>query len=278
MVVGGAEDRRHDRVILRRFLELSGGPQARIRILSAASADPEAAWQTYRRAFEDLGAQDLAPLRVPDREAADSAELRQEILSAQGIYISGGAQGRLMNLLWDTEAYRALHLAFHLRGCCLAGTSAGAAAMSRAMLVQGEATLLPEKEAADLDLGLGLLHGAIVDQHFSQRRRLSRLLSVLAQRPDQWGVGVDEDTALVVERGAAIEVIGQGAVTLIDPRGMVSNHQDADEREHLELLGVRMHVLPAGKRYALNAPEAKRWPASLRHAVLALTTPGPIRG
>ena len=280
VVIGGAEDKLKDRVILRRFVALCGGEQARIRILSAASADPAGAWALYRSVFAELGVTDFEPIDIPDRDAADSAAVSTQILEADGIFISGGDQARLMELIWETDAFRALHTAFHVRGCCVGGTSAGAAVMSRHMLVQGEATRLPEKEVAELDIGLGLVPYAIVDQHFSERRRLGRLLSVLAQQPDMLGVGVDENTALVIERRQGIEVIGAGAVTLIDGRQMRSNFDDIDSRERLEMLGLRLHLLPAGYRYGLNRAGSTNWPlpASLRDAVEVLVEPGPIRG
>ena len=277
VVIGGAEDKLRDRVILRRFVELCGGPGARIRVLAAASAEPQAAWELYAGVFGELGVADCAPIPVPDREAADSDEVQQLILEADGLFLSGGDQRRLMDLIWETRAFRALHLAFHVRGCCVAGTSAGAAAMSRHMLVQGRAAPLPEKEIAELDIGLGFVAQAIIDQHFSERRRLGRLLSVLAQRPEMLGVGVDEDTALVIERGQGIEVIGQGAVTVVDGRRMVSNHDEVEQGERLELLGVQLHLLPAGHRYRLGAG-ARRLPTALREAVERLVAPGPIRG
>lgn len=280
MVIGGAEDKLQDKVILRRFVELSGGTEARIRVISAASGDPEGAWQTYDRVFGELGVADRAPIYIPNREAADSTEVSDQILGADGIFLSGGDQRRLMDKLWETQAFRALHVAFHLRGSCIGGTSAGAAALSRNMLVQGEATRLPEKEAAELDIGLGFVANAIVDQHFSERGRLGRLLSALAQRPDMLGIGVDEDTALVIERGQGVEVIGQGAVTVVDGRRMQSNHQEIDSRQRLELLGVRVHLLPAGHRYGSlpGEPRPRPMPPSLDEAVDLLVAPGPIRG
>ena len=280
VVIGGAEDKLQDRVILRRFVELSGGPQARIRILSAASAEPAAAWALYRTVFAELGVSDFEPIDIADRQAADNPHVCDQILSADGLFISGGDQRRLMELIWETETFRAVHTAFHLRGCCVGGTSAGAAVMSRHMLVQGEATRLPEKEVAELDIGLGLVPYAIVDQHFSERRRLGRLLSVLAQQPDMLGVGVDENTALVIQRGQGVEVIGAGAVTLIDGRQMRSNFDDIDSRERLEMLGLRLHLLPAGYRYGLNRANSTHWPlpSSLHDAVEVLVEPGPIRG
>ena len=280
MIIGGAEDKLKDRIILQRFVELCGGSGSRIRVLSAASSDPASAWATYQSVFSELGVGDCQPIPIPDRDAADSSTVTDLILQADGIFISGGDQRRLMELIWETEAFRALHAAFHLRGCCVGGTSAGAAVLSRNMLVQGEATRLPEKEVAELDIGLGFVARAIVDQHFSERGRLGRLLSALAQRPQMLGVGVDEDTALVIERGLGIEVIGRGAVTIVDGRSMLSNHDRIDERERLELLGVRLHVLPSGHRYSLNpkALQARAMPTALLEAVRLLVESGPIRG
>jgi cyanophycinase len=280
VIVGGAEDRVHDKPILRRFVELCGGPTSRIRVLTAASAEPENAWATYQTAFGELGVQDCAHLAIADRAAADSEAVVGRVLEADGIFISGGDQRRLMDLIWETETFKALHTAFHLRGCCMGGTSAGAAVMSRHMLAQGEATRLPEKDAGVMDIGLGFVARAIIDQHFSERGRLGRLLSVLAERPQMLGVGIDEDTALVIERGSAIEVIGRGAVTVVDGRGMQSNAQLADERERLEMLGLRLHLLPAGHRYSANpvVQRATGMPPALREAVGMLVEPGPIRG
>lgn len=280
LAIGGAEDRLQDRVILRRFVELSGGPQARIRVLSAASGDPQSAWLAYQRVFTELGVSNSAHLDITDPQHASSEAVLGQILEADGIFISGGDQRRLMDLLWETEAYRALHTAFHLRGCCIGGTSAGAAVLSRHMLAQGDAPRLPEKEAAQLDIGLGFVSRAIIDQHFSERGRLGRLLSVLAQRPDMLGVGIDEDTALVIERGRSVEVVGQGAVTLVDTRQLRSNFDDIESRERLEMLDVRVHLLPAGRRYSAEAGDHsfRRLPPSLRDAITLLVAPGPIRG
>lgn len=280
VVIGGAEDRLQDKLILRRFVELCGGPGAQILVFTGASADPAASWRGYEPVFRELGAEHSAPLEIRTPEEANDPQVVDRLLNADGIFMTGGDQRRLMGLIWETEAARAMHTAFHLRGCCIGGTSAGAAAMSRLMLAEGDTPRLPEKDAATLDLGLGFVSKAIIDQHFSERRRLGRLLSVLAQRPDMLGVGIDEDTALVIERGRGIEVIGQGAVTLIDGRRMRSNFDEVDSNERLEMLGVHLHVLPAGHRYSVQAGErgARPIPASLLDAIELLVAPGPVRG
>ncbi len=278
VIVGGAEDRLQDRVILRKFADCCGGSQARIRIITAASGDPEGVWQSYQNVFRALGVEDVQRLAIDDRDSAHAAPLQAEILQADGIFMSGGDQSKLMNSLWDTPAYQSLHQSFHLNRCCIGGTSAGAAVMSRHMIAQGPAVLRPRKDAVDTDIGLGLLSQAVVDQHFSERRRLARLLSTLAMRPDLLGVGIDEDTALVIEKGQALEVIGKGTVTLVDPSQMQSNVTELETLEQIEMLGVQLHVLPAGHRYSLKSMSSTGRSALLRQAVQRLVAAGPIRG
>lgn len=278
LIVGGAEDRQQDRVILRKFIEYAGGPLARLRLITAASGVPEAVADSYRQAFGELGAQNFAVLPLHNRESAFEPELVRQLQEADGVFMSGGDQSRLMASIWETPVLGALHQAYHFHGCCIGGTSAGAAVMSRHMISQGPALLRPRKDAIDTDIGLGLLPAAIVDQHFSERRRLARLLSALARRPDLLGVGIDEDTALVVERGWALEVIGQGVVTLVDPSQVRTNIDTLAQDEQIEMLGLQLHTLPAGQRYAVLAgPQTRHWPNGLRSAIERLVRPGPLR-
>lgn len=119
---------------------------------------------------------------------------------------------------------------------------------------------------------------AIIDQHFSQRRRLTRLLSALTQRPDLLGVGIYENTGLVITVNESIEVIGAGAVTILDGREMISNYDQIEAQEKLELLGVKMHLLPSGSMYSAKIPRAEeKRTASLLNAINYLVLPGPAR-
>jgi len=271
-------------VILRKFLELSGGPLARIVVCTAASSDPEGAWRGYETVFANLGAQNVKHLPILSAQAANSPEVSDDILSSDAFFMTGGDQRRLMECLWETRAARAIHLAFHMRGCTIGGTSAGAAVMSRAMLAIGDATRRPRKDAATLDIGLGLLSAAIVDQHFNERTRLGRLLSALASRPDLLGVGIDEDTALVIERNTAVEVVGGGNVTIVDGRRMSTNIDELHSEQRLEMMDVKLHLLPAGHRYSVSAtdksPNANHSGLSpaLLETIRLLVEPGPIRG
>ncbi len=280
VIIGGAEDRKQDRVILKKFLELSGGQDARIKFITAASSVPDIVWQSYQAVFQDLGATQCELVPMWTRDDASNPNVVAQLAQADGIFMTGGDQNRLMQCLWESPAAQAMHRAFHVNGCCIAGTSAGAAVMSRQMLAQGTATPNPEKDVIQMDIGLGFVANAIIDQHFSQRQRLGRLLSALAQRPDMLGVGIDEDTALVIERGQSIEVVGRGAVTLIDPRKMRSNFETVDAQQKLEMLGLQLHMLPAGHRYPIpaNLKQNKKQPSALWEALYLLAQTGPSRG
>lgn len=279
VIIGGAEDRQQDRIILRKFLELSGGPTAKIRFITAASGVPDAVWASYQAVFRDLGALDCEVVPMLTREDASKPDVISQIANADGIFITGGDQTRLMACLWESPAFQALHRAFFVNGACVAGTSAGAAVMSRHMLAQGTPTAAPQKDTVSTDIGLGFVANAIVDQHFSQRHRLSRLLSAIAQRPDLLGVGIDEDTALIIEPNQSIEIAGKGSVTLVDPRRARTNREAIEDGDKLEMLGLQLHVLPAGRRYVLPPLTKARKPSSpFGDALEQLAKPGPMRG
>lgn len=249
VIIGGGEDRVDDKEILTKFVELAGGAQAKIIVLTAASTVPEEMWHIYDQAFGALGVSDRSPLHIASRAEANDPECARRISEATGVFITGGDQKRLLAVIGGTEVAEAMHDAVLRHGACIGGTSAGASAMSAHMLADGKAELNPEKGAVSLGAGLGLLHRVVIDQHFSQRHRLARLLSVVAQNPYLHGIGIDEDTALVIEFGVGIEVIGNGSVTLVDGRDVISNVADAKRRESLELINVRLHMLPSGSSY-----------------------------
>lgn len=279
VIIGGAEDRQQDRVILRKFLELSGGPSAKLRFITAASGVPDVVWASYQAVFKDLGALDCAVVPMLTRDDASKPEVVSQIAQADGVFITGGDQTRLMACLWESPAFQALHRAFFINGACIGGTSAGAAVMSRHMLAQGTPTPAPEKDTVSTDIGLGFVANAIVDQHFSQRHRLSRLLSALAQRPDLLGVGIDEDTALIIEPNQAVEIVGKGSVTLVDPRRLRTNLESIEDGDKLEMLGLQLHLLPAGKRYTVPAiGKGRKTMTPFADALSLLCQPGPMRG
>jgi cyanophycinase len=279
VIIGGHEDRKHGKEILTRFVELAGGENARIVVITAASKIADEMWDIYDQAFGDLGVQQRAHLSLESRQDAnDEAKVRM-VAEADGIFMTGGDQKRLLAIIGGTALDAEMHTALKVRGACIGGTSAGASAMSGHMLAQGSTDLLPEKGAVSLGAGLGFVHRVVIDQHFSERQRLSRLLSVVAQNPYLQGIGIDEDTALVIERGRGIEVVGEGSVTIVDGRTMDTNMADIANRATPELIDVRLHLLPAGSRYYLpteDEPLNKPMSPSLRDFLENVTKRNPI--
>lgn len=253
LIIGGHEDRDEAMEVLRRFVELSGGARSRIRVLTAASTAPDKAWAPYSQAFAALGVADCQPVHVDSRAEAGDPALAEALAGAGGIFIAGGKQQRLMAHIGGTAIETAIHAAHTRHGACLAGTSAGASAMSALMLAEGHAELLPEKGTVNLGAGFGMLQRVVIDQHFSERHRLGRLLTVVAQNPEVYGIGIDENTALQVMPGAGIEVLGDGAVTVLDGHAMVSNVASIPRRQTPEMIGVMLHLMPAGSRYSTDA-------------------------
>jgi len=279
VIIGGGEDRKEDMRILTRFVELSGGPDARIVVITAASQIADEMWKIYDEAFSALGVTRHSHVQVTSRQDANSEEYVRQVAEADGIFMTGGDQKRLLALIGGTALDTEMHNALKRRGATIGGTSAGASAMSGHMLAQGRAEVRPEKGGVSLGAGLGFLQRIVIDQHFSERQRLSRLLTVVAQNPYLQGVGIDEDTALVVERGVGIEVLGEGAVTVVDGRAMITNVTEIADRDTPELIDVRLHLLPAGTRYRLpgaDTPAAKSLPPPLLDFLENVTKRNPI--
>jgi cyanophycinase len=280
VIIGGSEDRKYGKEILTRFVELSGGSQAKIVVITAASSIADDMWDIYDKAFGDLGVERRVHLDLRTRQDANDEGLIRDIQDADGIFMTGGDQKRLLALIGGTALDAEMHAALKLRGACVGGTSAGASAMSGHMLAQGRAELHPEKGSVFLGAGLGFLHRVVIDQHFSERHRLSRLLSVVAQNPYLQGIGIDEDTALVVERGVGIEVLGEGAVTIVDGRNMSTNVAEIPNYATPELIDVRLHLLPSGSKYRLpdgdDEEALRRIPPPLLEFIENITKRNPI--
>lgn len=256
VIIGGAEDKEGECEILRRFFQLSGGRKANIAILSTASTDPDTGEQ-YRQIFEGMGASEVSVLAVHNREVANQAQYRQIFAKQTGIFFTGGDQLRITGILGGSVLGKALINSYR-EGAVIAGTSAGAAAMSETMLVGGADDATPSKEIIRIAPGLGLLKDAVIDQHFAQRGRIGRLLAVVAHNPYIVGIGIDEDTAIIVDGAGEFEVIGSGTVTIVD--GLQVTHSNVSESsldQPLALTDVKLHILAKGYKYNLPKRIAK---------------------
>jgi len=260
IIIGGAEDKVRDRVILNRFASLAGGRDATVAVISTASSLGAEAGERYRQVFGDLGIERVRPLHAITRPQANDESAARVVKDATGIFLTGGNQLRLSSTIGGTRLADAILERFR-HGAVIAGTSAGASAMSSHMIAFGASGATPKHRMAQIAAGLGVLPGVIVDQHFQQRNRLGRLLSLIAQNPSLLGLGVDEDTAGVVGPDHIMEVIGRGSITVVDGAGSETDAWEIHGHRPLMISGVVLHSLPAGYRFDLRKRQRIATPA-----------------
>jgi cyanophycinase len=253
IAIGGAEDKVRERVILRHFVEACGGPDAYIVILATASELPETG-ERYADLFYRLDADTVEVLRVRTREDAlgADAETLDLLEYATGLFMTGGSQLRITSALGGTRLAETI-LRRHRAGMVVAGTSAGAAALSEHMISMGDSGGTPRRRLVQMAKGLGLAPNLVIDQHFRRRDRLGRLLTALSYNPEPLGIGIDEDTAAVIDGHGLLRVLGSGAVTVVDASGL--RHSDSDGVDLIQpiaLLGLKLDFLTSGCRYDLN--------------------------
>ena len=246
--IGGAEDKTGTRDVLARVIALAGGHDARIVIVPTASE----MWDTgdrYAALFQELGVGRVDVLAITERAHARVPGAVETVERATGIFMTGGNQLRLSTILGGTPLAQAVRRA-NAAGAVVAGTSAGAAVMPEHMIACGKTGPTPTTDGVTLAPGLGLTNRLVIDQHFRQRDRLGRLLTAVSFNPFATGVGIDEDTALVLSADETFEVVGSGTVTVVDPSDLAYSSMDsAREGEPVSLIGLRVHVLAAGCRY-----------------------------
>jgi cyanophycinase len=251
VIIGGAEDRTDEARILREFVRLAGGPAGRLLVLPCATERAHEVGSEYVDFFRRLGAANVGLLPITQHGQANDGVAVSAVDQADGVFFPGGDQLRITNLLGGTRLDRALHRR-HEAGLVLGGTSAGAAMMSSTMIVAGASEATPRAGVVRVGPGLEFLPGVMIDQHFTRRGRTGRLLAALAQYPHQLGVGIDEDTALVVT-GTKFRVLGSGAVTVIDVGGVsFSNVMELTGNDHLTICGVQLHILADGFGFDLE--------------------------
>ena len=254
IIIGGAEDKVRDRVILSRFTTLAGGRDATIAVISTASSLGQMAGERYQQVLGELGVAKVRTIHAVTRAQANDEAAALALRDATGIFLTGGNQLRLSSTIGGTRLADAVLEQFR-QGAVVAGTSAGASAMSSHMIAFGASGATPKHRMAQIAAGLGVLPGVIIDQHFQQRNRLGRLLSLIAQNPSLLGLGVDEDTAGVVGVDHVMEVIGRGSITVVDGSRSETDAWEVHGHRPLMISGVVLHSLPAGYRFDLRRRE-----------------------
>ncbi len=258
LIIGGAEDKLRRRTILTRFVALAGGPDARIAVVPTASSLGPEIVEVYDALFRAAGAGAVVEVRPETREDAHDETLVARLAGCTGIFMTGGNQLKLSSTICGTPVGDAVRAA-HERGAVVAGTSAGASIQSSHMVAFGVGGSTPKQRMTQVAAGLDLVSSTVIDQHFDQRNRYGRLLMIVAQSPQLLGMGIDEDTAAVVEHvevdGAehqVLSVLGRGAVTIMDPARIVTNAYEARRSAPLLASGVQLHVLPEGSLFDLT--------------------------
>jgi cyanophycinase len=253
IIIGGKEDRSNNKVILGEVARRVGSGKLVVSTVAIPSK-PDGLFEEYEKAFRALGVKHLYKLEINDREEATRESKLRILDDAKGVFFTGGDQMKITSQVGDTLVFRRIQEIYE-DGGVIAGTSAGAAVMSETMLVEGgdeESHVIGG--SLRMAPGFGLIGGVIIDQHFTERGRVGRLIGAVAQNPKNLGIGIDEQTAIVVERGNGFYVLGSGAVYVIDGSEVsYSNITEEDLKKTLSIYDIRMHVLSQGDRFDLIA-------------------------
>ncbi|UMZ75262.1 Cyanophycinase [Natranaerofaba carboxydovora] len=255
-IIGGNENK-GEKSILKDFVRLSGGSNACIGVIPTATKDPEETGERYKEVFKNFGAEDVHVLNIQTRKDGDKKALINLFDDITGVYFTGGDQLRITSIIGGTEFDKKLH-EYHRKGLVVGGTSAGASVMSDTMIVEGLDESPPAKSTVNMAPGLGFLQRTVIDQHFDQRGRMGRLLTVVAQNPHVLGFGIDEDTAIVTEDETMLKVLGTQTVTVVD--GSKIDHSNIikeGEDQPLAITNIIIHVLSAGYFFDLKRRHVK---------------------
>jgi cyanophycinase len=257
--VGGAEEKIGDVAILRRFATLCGGAGCRIAIIPTASMMTDTG-SKYEELFHRLGVKEAKALPIMSRADCEHREWLDVLDQVDGVFLTGGNQLRLSTMIGGTEVAKAIRRR-NAEGMHVAGTSAGAAFLSEHMIAFGKEGASPRAKIVILAAGLGLTNRIIIDQHFRQRDRLGRLLTALAYNPFAIGIGLDENTAGFIAPDETLEVVGSGALTIVDPSGIeFSSMARVRKNDVVCLIGLKLHILDHGSTFNLHTRVAAAAP------------------
>ena len=239
--------------ILRRVMDEMGGTSARIAVITSASSIPEEVGQNYIDAFSRLGATNLDILNIRDRSDV-KPEMIKRLAKANGVMMSGGNQLRLTTIFGGTAFLELMKRRYHEeKGFVIAGTSAGAMCMSSTMIYQGHSSSGLIKGGVKMTTGAGLIQDVIIDSHFVERGRFSRLSQAVAANPAAIGIGLGEDTGVVITDADMLETIGSGQVMIFDGHEIsYSDYADVEEGEPFSIEGMKVHIISKGHSYSVK--------------------------
>lgn len=252
IIIGGAEDKKGEKEILKEVCSKIDKENEKLVIATIATELPKEVGAQYTDIFKNLGVKNIDILDIQHRDDACRESNINLIKSASLVFFTGGDQLRITSLVGGTPIYDALKESVE-KGCVFVGTSAGASVVSDTMIITGKDEESPKKWNLKMSPGLGLIKDVIIDQHFAQRGRIGRLLTGVAENPESIGIGIDEDTAIMVNPKAEFEVIGSGAAYVIDGSSIsYTNVSEQYPEEVLSMFDIKMHVLKCGDKFALS--------------------------
>jgi cyanophycinase len=252
--IGGCEDKKEHKTVLQRIISETGKKKPKICLITLATSVPREVGQDYKKAFKDLGIVKLTQLHFASRPVADKERNLEKVKQCDAVLFSGGDQLRLSSLLGGTKLLELIKMRYsEEEKFVIAGTSAGAAAMSDTMIIAGSSQDALIKGELELTNGLDLINNVFIDTHFTERGRFGRLIQTVTCNPGILGVGLGEDTALVIYKGNEMEVVGSGLVVLADGSDICyTDLTDIANGDPITVEGLKMHVLGPGKRFLIK--------------------------
>lgn len=239
--------------ILKTIVNLIGDTQSRIEVITTASSIPEEVGQNYKDAFAKLGYANVGHLDIRNREDVVKPEYIQRVKECDGLMFSGGNQLRLSSIYGGTEILDIIKQRYQDEQFVISGTSAGAMAMSNTMIYEGNAALAHLKGEVKITTGLGFVQGVIIDSHFDKRGRFMRLAQAVAANPGAIGIGLGEDTGVIIRNGAQLEIVGSGGVIIVDGRSVgYNNIADIDFNRPISVENLKVHILEKGNAYNIS--------------------------
>ncbi|WP_426348879.1 cyanophycinase [Alloiococcus sp. CFN-8] len=251
IIIGGAEDKKGNKEILKEVCASINKENDKLLIATLATESPEEVGSIYKEIFSSMGVKNIKFLNITSRPEAFEQENINLINESKLMFFTGGDQLKITSLIGGSPVGDALRENYKA-GCVYVGTSAGASVVSNNMIISGDDEESPKKFTLKISPGLGLIENVIIDQHFAQRGRIGRILAGIAQNPFILGIGIDEDTAMIVNNNSSLKVIGSGAIYIIDGREITyTNVSEQHQEEVLSIFNVKMHILKRGNAFDL---------------------------
>lgn len=261
IAIGGHENKVDTSAILEEIARRIGS--GKLVITTVATRDPDSLFEECRRALREHGIKQPAHLKLESRHDACDEDKARMLDNAKGVFFIGGDQLKITSQVGDTLVFKRIADIYNEGGLIVVASS-GASAMCETMIVSSEGEESKVGSALQQASGLGLIEGAVIDQHFSERGRIKRLLGAIAQNPRNVGMGIDENTAVIIENGNSFRVVGSGAVCVIDcSETTETNIAEGAEGKSMSIYDVKLHLLGEGEHFDLQA----RRPAAAREAL-----------